>query len=89
VRSNVATLTIYPVPPRAEYVDLYVKYILEDSIATQFSAFALGFHTVCGGPVLQVCAVCACMLWISHVWCPPLIRVMSSCSCSAVKSWSS
>lgn len=39
---------------RKEYVDLYVKYLLEDSIAPQFKAFALGFETVCGGPVLQL-----------------------------------
>jgi len=39
---------------RKEYVDLYIKYLLDDSIAFQFNAFALGFHTVCGGPVLQL-----------------------------------
>lgn len=31
-----------------------MKYLLEDSVAPQFKAFALGFETVCGGPVLQV-----------------------------------
>jgi len=46
-----------------EYVDLYIKYLLDDSIAFQFNAFALGFHTVCGGPVLQVRAcVRACVV---------------------------
>ena len=30
-----------------EYVDLYVQYVLEDSIKTQFDAFARGFRKVC------------------------------------------
>lgn len=39
---------------RAEYVRLYVKYLLEDSIARQFDAFHRGFHSVCGGECLQL-----------------------------------
>ena len=39
---------------RSEYVRLYAKYLLEDSIANQFSAFQRGFHTVCGGDCLQL-----------------------------------
>jgi hypothetical protein len=38
---------------RREYVEAYTKWILEDSIAQQFKAFALGFHQVAGGPSLQ------------------------------------
>ena len=38
----------------AEYVDLYVKYVLEDSIAKQFDEFKKGFLIVTGGPVLNV-----------------------------------
>jgi hypothetical protein len=32
---------------REMYVDLYVEYLLDKSIETQFSAFAKGFHKVC------------------------------------------
>ena len=39
---------------RGEYVRLYAKYLLEDSIARQFSAFQRGFHTVCGGECLRL-----------------------------------
>ena len=39
---------------RKEYVQLYVKYLLEDSIARQFGAFQRGFHSVCGGKCLQL-----------------------------------
>mmetsp|Transcript_50050 Transcript_50050/g.73512 ORF Transcript_50050/g.73512 Transcript_50050/m.73512 type:complete len:293 (-) Transcript_50050:52-930(-) len=39
---------------RHEYVELYIKYLLEDSIAQQFGAFAEGFHEVCGGPALRM-----------------------------------
>ena len=39
---------------RHEYVRLYVKYLLEDSIARQFAAFQRGFLTVCGGECLQL-----------------------------------
>ncbi|KAG0575477.1 hypothetical protein KC19_5G006600 [Ceratodon purpureus] len=37
---------------RERYVDLYVKYLLEDSIHEQFDAFYDGFYQVCGGPAL-------------------------------------
>lgn len=30
-----------------EYVDLYVQYVLEESVKTQFNAFARGFRKVC------------------------------------------
>jgi hypothetical protein len=39
---------------RKEYVDLYVKYLLEDSISKQFNAFLKGFKTVCNSPALQL-----------------------------------
>ena len=39
---------------RQEYVRLYAKYLLEDSIARQFGAFQRGFHAVCGGECLQL-----------------------------------
>eukprot|EP01006_Ploeotia_vitrea_P029217 TRINITY_DN61800_c0_g1_i1.p1 TRINITY_DN61800_c0_g1~~TRINITY_DN61800_c0_g1_i1.p1 ORF type:complete len:928 (+),score=117.86 TRINITY_DN61800_c0_g1_i1:78-2861(+) len=39
---------------RQEYVDLYVKYTLEESIAKQFDAFNAGFQVVAGGDVLQM-----------------------------------
>jgi len=39
---------------RKEYVDLYVKYIMEDSIAKQYNAFSKGFFLVCGGPVFNL-----------------------------------
>jgi hypothetical protein len=39
---------------REEYVGLYTKYLLEDSISRQFGAFQRGFHTVCGGDCLQL-----------------------------------
>jgi ubiquitin-protein ligase E3 A len=37
---------------RVSYVELYVKYLLEDSIHEQFDAFYDGFYQVCGGPAL-------------------------------------
>jgi hypothetical protein len=37
-----------------EYVDLYVKYVLEDSIKPQFDSFARGFKKVCGGYALDL-----------------------------------
>lgn len=37
-----------------EYVDLYVKWILEDSVEKPFSAFYKGFHRVCGGKALDM-----------------------------------
>ncbi|ERN18037.1 hypothetical protein AMTR_s00046p00187790 [Amborella trichopoda] len=39
---------------RQRYVDLYVKYLLVDSIDKQFSAFSKGFQQVCGGQALQL-----------------------------------
>jgi len=34
---------------RREYVDLYVRYLLETAVARQFDPFKRGFFTVCGG----------------------------------------
>eukprot|EP00164_Ancoracysta_twista_P004501 GFYU01006067.1.p1 GENE.GFYU01006067.1~~GFYU01006067.1.p1 ORF type:complete len:841 (-),score=152.56 GFYU01006067.1:99-2621(-) len=39
---------------RMEYVSLYVKYLLDDSIEQQFTAFSQGFHMVCGGDALRI-----------------------------------
>ncbi|DBA87172.1 TPA: hypothetical protein ACH3X2_005178 [Trebouxia sp. C0005] len=39
---------------RQEYVDLHTKWVLEDSIQTQFAAFDEGFHQVCGGLTLRL-----------------------------------
>ncbi|XP_011636945.1 probable E3 ubiquitin-protein ligase HERC4 isoform X1 [Pogonomyrmex barbatus] len=39
---------------KQQYVDLYVDYILNKSIQTQFQAFSKGFHNVCGGRVLEL-----------------------------------
>jgi hypothetical protein len=39
---------------RAEYVELYTKYLLVDSIDKQFQAFAKGFDAVIGGPALSL-----------------------------------
>ena len=39
---------------RQEYVDLYVDFILNKSVAKHFQAFSQGFHDVCGGPVLRL-----------------------------------
>jgi len=39
---------------RDEYVRLYAKYLLEDSVGRQFAAFQRGFHTVCGGDCLHL-----------------------------------
>ncbi|GAQ89192.1 Putative ubiquitin-protein ligase [Klebsormidium nitens] len=39
---------------RQQYVELYVKYVLEESIQTQFDAFRRGFLQVCGGPALSL-----------------------------------
>jgi hypothetical protein len=36
------------------YIDLYVKYKLTDSISKQFNAFKNGFEKVCGGDVLKL-----------------------------------
>lgn len=39
---------------RAEYVRLYVSYILNESVAQQFRAFERGFRKVCGGNALDL-----------------------------------
>ncbi|XP_069509645.1 probable E3 ubiquitin-protein ligase HERC4 [Ambystoma mexicanum] len=39
---------------RQEFVDAYVNYIFNVSVASQFHAFSRGFHKVCGGKVLQL-----------------------------------
>lgn len=37
-----------------EYVDLYVKYLLEDSVKKQFDAFQKGFRMVCDSAAFKV-----------------------------------
>ncbi|KAL0178701.1 hypothetical protein M9458_027595, partial [Cirrhinus mrigala] len=37
-----------------EFVNAYVDYIFNTSVAPQFSAFYAGFHKVCGGKVLEL-----------------------------------
>ncbi|CAL1530118.1 unnamed protein product [Lymnaea stagnalis] len=37
-----------------EYINLHVDYILNKSVEVQFSAFNEGFHSVCGGVVLDL-----------------------------------
>lgn len=39
---------------RKEYVDLYVKYLLDTSITRQFEPFKRGFFTVCAGNALTL-----------------------------------
>merc|ERR1712098_196519 len=39
---------------RQEYVDLYVEYLLNNSIAKQFDSFKHGFHLVCDGRALKL-----------------------------------
>lgn len=39
---------------REEYVALYVSYLLDESVKTQFNAFAKGFRKVCGGAALDL-----------------------------------
>ncbi|XP_020853826.1 putative E3 ubiquitin-protein ligase HERC4 isoform X3 [Phascolarctos cinereus] len=39
---------------RQEFVDAYVDYIFNKSVASLFDAFHEGFHKVCGGKVLQL-----------------------------------
>jgi hypothetical protein len=39
---------------RHEYVEAYVNWILEESVKTQFEAFAAGFVKVCGGAGLDL-----------------------------------
>ncbi|KAI8797509.1 E3 ubiquitin-protein ligase HERC4 isoform X1 [Biomphalaria glabrata] len=37
-----------------EYINLYVDYLLNKSVEVQFKAFSEGFHSVCGGNVLDL-----------------------------------
>jgi E3 ubiquitin-protein ligase HECTD2 len=39
---------------RVEFVELYVKYILNESVSRQFEPFKRGFLTVCGGNALYL-----------------------------------
>ncbi|KAK4162287.1 putative E3 ubiquitin-protein ligase [Cladorrhinum sp. PSN259] len=39
---------------RKEYVDLYVRYLLDTAVARQFEPFKRGFFTVCGGNALSL-----------------------------------
>ncbi|XP_015126576.1 probable E3 ubiquitin-protein ligase HERC4 isoform X2 [Diachasma alloeum] len=39
---------------KKEFVDLYVDYIFNKSVESQFGAFYKGFHKVCGGHVLKL-----------------------------------
>ncbi|KAI8670903.1 HECT domain-containing protein [Fusarium keratoplasticum] len=39
---------------RREYVDLYVRYIIDVSVTRQFEPFKRGFYTVCGGNALSL-----------------------------------
>lgn len=39
---------------RQEFVDSYVNYIFNHSVASLFDAFHRGFHKVCGGRVLEL-----------------------------------
>lgn len=38
----------------AEYVTLYIEYLLDKSMEKQYKAFESGFHMVCGGPALKL-----------------------------------
>ncbi|KAL6069381.1 HECT domain-containing protein [Balamuthia mandrillaris] len=40
---------------KQEYVDLYVKHLLVDSLRFQFDAFYEGFHSICNGQVIKLC----------------------------------
>lgn len=39
---------------RQEFVDLYVRYLLDTAVARQFEPFKRGFFTVCGGNALSL-----------------------------------
>lgn len=39
---------------RAEFVDLYIRYMLDTQVARQFEPFKRGFFTVCGGNALSL-----------------------------------
>lgn len=39
---------------RAEFVDLYIDFILNKSVEKQFNGFYTGFMRVCGGRVMEL-----------------------------------
>lgn len=39
---------------RHDFVDLYIKYLLDTSVARQYEPFKRGFYTVCGGNALSL-----------------------------------
>lgn len=39
---------------RAEYVNLYIKYLLDTAVTRQFEPFKRGFYTVCAGAALSL-----------------------------------
>ena len=39
---------------RHEFVDLYIRYLLDTSVARQYEPFKRGFYTVCGGNALSL-----------------------------------
>lgn len=39
---------------RGEFVDLYIKYLLDTSVSRQYEPFKRGFFTVCGGNALSL-----------------------------------
>uniref|UniRef100_A0A7S1CPI5 HECT-type E3 ubiquitin transferase n=1 Tax=Bicosoecida sp. CB-2014 TaxID=1486930 RepID=A0A7S1CPI5_9STRA len=39
---------------REEWVELYIKYLMVDSVKDQYKAFARGFHKLASGPTLQL-----------------------------------
>ena len=39
---------------RREFVDLYIRYLLDIAVARQFEPFKRGFYTVCGGNALSL-----------------------------------
>ena len=39
---------------RREFVDLYIRYLLDTSVARQYEPFKRGFFTVCGGNALSI-----------------------------------
>ncbi|KAI9753814.1 MAG: hypothetical protein M4579_004995 [Chaenotheca gracillima] len=39
---------------RREFVDLYVRYLLDTAVSRQFEPFKRGFYTVCGGNALSL-----------------------------------
>ena len=41
-------------PLRPEFVNAYVDYIFNRSVASLFESFFAGFHKVCGGKVLEL-----------------------------------